>query len=255
MILPIGHQESSVRRLPWVTFSLIITCIAVFLATDTRIVEAVAQPAQLVEEAADYWRRHAYLEAEPQIRTIVAYDVMPNQRSQYLQLIEGQARDLAPDGPEVLAAEQAELDRLTDLALGRSLSELAESPDNPYRRWGLTPGLLSPVTLVTHMFVHAGWLHLLGNLFMLFLAGPALEDRLGRPLFALFYLTVGVSAGLFYAAMTPDKLVPMVGASGAIAGVLGAFCIRFWSSNIKFDAPRHRNAFYFGDLRHQLTIA
>jgi membrane associated rhomboid family serine protease len=255
MILPIGHEESSVRRLPWVTFSLMIICVGVFLATDTRVIDAAAQPAELVAEVADYWRQHAYLEAEPKIRTIVAYDVMPNQRSQYLRLIEGQARELAPDDPEELAAEQAELDRLTDLALGRSLSELAESPDNPYRKWGLTPGQMRPVTLVTHMFMHAGWLHLLGNLFMLFLAGPALEDRLGRPLYALFYLTVGISAALFYAALTPDKLIPMIGASGAIAGVLGAFAVRFWSSNLKFDAPRHRNAFCFGDLRRRLTIA
>jgi len=234
MILPIGHQESSVRRLPWVSFSLIITCVVSVLLTDTAVVDSIPDRQLLMAEAADYWREHAYLEAESEVRTTVAYDVMPNQRSQYLRLLEGEGRELAPNDPEQRALEQSELDRLTDLALGRSLLEVVESPDNPYRRWGLTPGSLRPITLVTHMFMHAGWLHLLGNLFMLFLAGPSLEDRLGRPLFAAFYLTAGVFAGLFYAALTPDKLVPLVGASGAIAGVLGAFCIRFWSSNIKF---------------------
>jgi len=234
MILPIGHQESSVRRLPWVSFSLIFTCVVSFLLTDTEVLDSISDRPLLMAEAADYWRQHTYLEAEPEVRTTVAYDVMPNQRSQYLRLLESEGREMAPDDPEQRAIEQIELDRLTDLALGRSLPEAAESLDNPYRRWGLTPDSLRPITLVTHMFMHVGWLHLLGNLFMLFLAGFSLEDRMGRPLFAAFYLTAGVSAGLFYAALTPDRLVPPVGASGALAGVLGAFCIRFWSSNIKF---------------------
>jgi membrane associated rhomboid family serine protease len=187
-----------------------------------------------MEEAEGFWRDHAYLEVDPQIRTRVGYDASPKQRSQYLTLMETESLDHAPDDPDVWEAQQAELDLLTDYALGRALSpELAEA-DNPYRDWGLIPADIALTTLVTYMFMHAGWLHLLSNLFMLFLAGPPVEDRLGRPLFAAFYLGAGIFAALFWAMFVHDKNIPLVGASGAIAGVLGAFFIRFWSSDIRF---------------------
>ena len=96
------------------------------------------------------------------------------------------------------------------------------------------PSALRPRSFVTHMFVHEGWFHLLGNLFMLVLAGPPIEDRFGRAMFAAFYGISGVFAAAFYAALASDPTVPMVGASGAIAGVLGAFMVRLWSTRVRF---------------------
>jgi membrane associated rhomboid family serine protease len=234
MILPIGHAETATRRLPWVTFAIMAICLAALLGTDTSQLGVGTNPDVLFQEATDYWRDHAYLEAEPEIRTQVGYDVTPNQRSQYLALLQDQALATAPRDPAIWQGQQEELDRLTDYAFGRALSPAAMESESPFRRWGLLPSDIGVVTLITHIFMHAGWLHLLSNLFMLFLAGPAVEDRLGRPIFASFYLLAGVFAALFWAFLVPDRNIPLVGASGAIAGVLGAFLVRFWSSDIRF---------------------
>jgi len=230
MILPIGHQEREVRRLPWVSFALMAICVLVFLFTDTNAPQGPADGDRW-ETATDYWRQRAYLSADAKILDRVAYDVAPSQRKQYLATLP----DLAvhsPDDEGGRAAQQAELDRLTDLALGVGPAD--PSAQTPFQRWGLVPSSLRARSFITHMFMHSGWLHLFGNLFMLLLAGPPIEDRYGRAMFAGFYAISGVFAALFYTALTNNPDVPMVGASGAIAGVLGAFAIRFWSSQIRF---------------------
>lgn len=82
-------------------------------------------------------------------------------------------------------------------------------------------------SLVTTLFVHAGWLHLLGNMLFLWVFGNNVEDRFGRTRFLLFYLLVGVLSTYGYALSRPDSVEPLVGASGAIAGVLGAYLVLF----------------------------
>ncbi len=83
------------------------------------------------------------------------------------------------------------------------------------------------LSAVTTQFVHAGWLHLLGNMLFLWVFGNNVEDRFGRFRFAAFYLAVGVIATYFYAFAFPESTDTLVGASGAIAGVLGAYLMLF----------------------------
>jgi membrane associated rhomboid family serine protease len=83
-----------------------------------------------------------------------------------------------------------------------------------------------PVTLVTSMFLHGGWLHLAGNMLYLWIFGDNVEDELGHGRFLLFYLLCGVIAALVQAVAAPSSDVPTVGASGAIAGVLGGYLVR-----------------------------
>ncbi len=84
-----------------------------------------------------------------------------------------------------------------------------------------------PVTLVTYLFVHAGWLHLAGNMLYLWIFGNNVEDRLGRPGFLLAYLAGGIVAALAQVAVDPSSEVPLVGASGAISAVLGCYLVLF----------------------------
>jgi membrane associated rhomboid family serine protease len=84
------------------------------------------------------------------------------------------------------------------------------------------------------MFLHAGWLHLLGNLFYLYLTAPFIEDVWGRPVFAVFYLVSGVVAAVLYSAQYPHLSVPLIGASGAVAGIMGAFMVRYARTRITF---------------------
>jgi membrane associated rhomboid family serine protease len=76
---------------------------------------------------------------------------------------------------------------------------------------------------ITNTFMHAGWLHLIVNMWMLWMFGGTVEDRLGRGRYLAFYLACGVLASLAHAILNPDSVVPALGASGAIAGVMGCF--------------------------------
>ncbi|WP_171133234.1 MULTISPECIES: rhomboid family intramembrane serine protease [unclassified Ruegeria] len=82
-------------------------------------------------------------------------------------------------------------------------------------------------TLVTSMFLHGGWMHLAGNMLFLWIFGDNLEDEMGHLPFLLFYLVAGVGAGLIHVATGPDSAVPTIGASGAIAGVMGGYLLLF----------------------------
>jgi membrane associated rhomboid family serine protease len=84
-----------------------------------------------------------------------------------------------------------------------------------------------PLTLFTCMFLHGGILHLLGNMLYLWIFGNNVEDALGKIKFILFYILCGISASLTHIIMNPSSDVPMIGASGAISGVLGAYMILY----------------------------
>jgi membrane associated rhomboid family serine protease len=102
-----------------------------------------------------------------------------------------------------------------------------------FDRLALVPSRLSlaqPMgwgTLVTSMFLHGGWFHLLSNMWTLFIFGDNVEDRMGSGRFLMFYLLSGVVSGLTHAYFAPGSSVPTVGASGAIAGVLGAYFLLY----------------------------
>jgi membrane associated rhomboid family serine protease len=90
------------------------------------------------------------------------------------------------------------------------------------------PGLFPPVlTLFSAMFLHGGFLHLIGNMLYLWIFGNNIEDTLGHFRFMIFYLLAGLGAGLAQVFSDPQSTVPMIGASGAVAGVLGAYLLLF----------------------------
>jgi membrane associated rhomboid family serine protease len=82
-------------------------------------------------------------------------------------------------------------------------------------------------TFVTSMFLHGGWMHLAGNMLFLWIFGDNLEDEMGHVLFLVFYLVAGIGAGLIHVITAPESLVPTIGASGAIAGVMGGYLLLF----------------------------
>jgi membrane associated rhomboid family serine protease len=94
-------------------------------------------------------------------------------------------------------------------------------------RYGLVPAHMRPVTLVTSMFLHGGWLHIIGNMLFLFAFGKSLEDAMGHSKFLAFYVICGVAAGIAHVALNLYTTLPTVGASGAIAGVMGAYLVKF----------------------------
>ncbi len=89
------------------------------------------------------------------------------------------------------------------------------------------------LSIITSMFLHGGWMHLIGNMTYLYIFGDNVEETIGKKKFIFFFLVTGVCAALSQALLDPDSTVPMVGASGAIAGVLGAYLVLFPSAKIK----------------------
>jgi membrane associated rhomboid family serine protease len=98
--------------------------------------------------------------------------------------------------------------------------------------WGIVPDQLRIVTLFTSMFLHGGWLHLLTNMLFLWVFGRNLEDSIGGTRFLAFYLLCGVLAAVVHVITNPYSRLPTVGASGAIAGVMGGFLVRFPRASI-----------------------
>jgi membrane associated rhomboid family serine protease len=94
-----------------------------------------------------------------------------------------------------------------------------------------------PGSILTSMFLHGGYLHLIGNMWFLWLFGDNVEDALGSARFALFYFLVGSVGALAQVFAMPDSLTPMIGASGAIAGVLGAYVMLYPRARIETFVP------------------
>jgi membrane associated rhomboid family serine protease len=90
-----------------------------------------------------------------------------------------------------------------------------------------------PLTIFTAMFAHGSWMHIIGNMWFLWIFGDNLEDRMGRFRYLLFYLLCGVVAAVAQVVATPDSMAPMVGASGAIAGVLGGYIVLYPHARIR----------------------
>jgi membrane associated rhomboid family serine protease len=216
MLLPIGHEETTVRRMPWVTLTIIGLCLVAFVLTlIAPSGEQRVAAAQLL--ALEYFFAHPYLELDPQLKDYNYYA---------LKQLEA-AESSPPEDFEQQLIEQRELDALVE-------AFFAARDDTPYFRWGLVPTDQRAVTWFTHMLMHVGLLHLFGNLFILYLAGPPLEDAWGRPAFAVFYIVSGLVAAFFFIAGHSEVNEPLVGASGAISGVMGAFAVRFWKARITF---------------------
>ena len=98
--------------------------------------------------------------------------------------------------------------------------------------YGLIPARVHLSAFLTSMFLHGGWMHIIGNMWFLWIFGDNVEDVMGHTKYLAFYLLCGIAAGLTQTLFNVGSRVPMVGASGAIAGVMGAYLIKFPHSRI-----------------------
>jgi rhomboid family protein len=103
--------------------------------------------------------------------------------------------------------------------------------------WGAVPWEISRgndlITLITSMFMHGGWLHIGGNMLFLWVFGDNIEDTMGHVKYLIFYLVCGLAAGGLQIAINPDSQTPLIGASGAISGVLAAYLVLFPRGKIR----------------------
>jgi len=119
---------------------------------------------------------------------------------------------------------------LFELSLGRAVEAFTFY-------FGLVPADFAWLNVFTSMFIHSGFLHIAGNMLYLWIFGDNVEDRMGHGRFLVFYLLCGVAAALAQTVTAPNSTVPMVGASGAIAGVMGAYFVLYPKSRIVALVP------------------
>lgn len=159
---------------------------------------------------------------------------MPPEMGQFLTPADAQKIEALKEGVDrtLLNSSEvrAEQQKLEQMAL--DIMDLMNA--NPLRKYGYVPNDPHFVNLFTCLFLHAGFWHLFGNMLFLFLAGCAIEDLWGRPVFLGFYLLSGLAATITHDLKFPSSAVPIIGASGAIAGLMGAFLVRLAKTKIKF---------------------
>ena len=115
----------------------------------------------------------------------------------------------------------------SDVIQGNMASNFGVVPTELFHGGGNQHQIFEPLTLITYLFFHAGWMHLIGNMLFLWVFADNVEDAYGYVGFAIFYLLCGVIGGLTHAFMAPNSISPLIGASGAVSGVLAAYVVLF----------------------------
>lgn len=126
---------------------------------------------------------------------------------------------------------------LTPIELDRFFADWAVQPNELYAWWKDPEGIGTPATVFTAAFLHGGWLHLGGNMLFLWVFGDNVEDALGHIPYAAFYLVSAAAAAIVEVAFDTDSVVPVVGASGAIAGVLAGYLVLYPRARVGIVIP------------------
>jgi membrane associated rhomboid family serine protease len=219
VIFPISHERMTSRRWPVVTTLLVAAClfVQVFLSMQGSAGNGREEDARA--KAVEYFAQHPYLAVKP--------GVIPELDAETVTMAHTAAAAVEVPDDEAKATEQAELD-------ARLAAATHVATGDPVHRFGYIPAHPSVVALFTSQFIHAGWVHLAGNLWFLVFCGMTLEDRWGRVVFPLFYLASGAAAALTHGLFNPHDTAPLIGASGAIAGCMGAFAVAFARTRVRF---------------------
>ena len=224
MLLPIRHENMTARRWPVVTLTLIVLNTVAFLLTNSTIAKQRAElgpvKAHILMVAASHPELKIPEEAQQFVTTFREHnpDMWKELEHPNRQLADGfDARMRLMEDVDPLQAEMNSLGRQYGELAGAALTE----------QYAFVPTHPKPQAYITANFLHGGWLHLIGNMWFLWLAGFVLEDAWGRVLYSIVYVIAGAAARQVHAWVNAGSLVPTLGASGAVAALMGAFLVRF----------------------------
>src|SRR5579863_1387359 len=228
MLFPIGHEDLRGRRWPVVTIVIIALNVVIFLGTHWKMDEEASRLAEIKVNILLVAAAHPDIQLTPSQQRIV--DVVRSQNPALFDEIKNEKPENSFD--EEQRSEDTEQAQIVAADLGKQLDGMEK--DSITENYTYIPYKASAISLITANFLHAGWLHLIGNMWFLWLAGTVLEDAWGRPIYAVFYMVAGVVALLVQGAAMQHSIGGVLGASGAIAGAMGAFLVRFPKTKIKF---------------------
>lgn len=224
MLIPIKHENMEARRWPVITIGLIVINTIIFLLTLSTLDNEAPQLGEVKSHILILAALHPELKMQPESQQLV--DGFKKSHPDQWKQVQNPYRDvLNTYDAKIKMTEdtsklQDEMDSLNTQLVTLSSTSISE-------QYAFVPAHPTPISYLTANFLHGGWLHLIGNMWFLRLAGFVLEDAWGRWLYSAFYLIAGVAALQFYAWTNPGSITPTVGASGAVAALMGAFLARF----------------------------
>jgi membrane associated rhomboid family serine protease len=214
-LIPIRTEKESIK-IPYVTMGLIVANLLIWAYTQRIVIQQQKDlevvNASMLEIEKDYINE-LFKEGNGKIR-IRTFD----------ELHQGFYNDVVKSSSNV---------RYTDW-MGLWEEYKAQSEAGFFRQWGFIPKQFSLLKLILAMFLHAGFAHVAGNMLFLWIVGCHLEEDWGGLAFLLIYVFSGITAGSIHALKYSDSVIPLVGASGAIAGIMGIFLVRYFKTKIKF---------------------
>lgn len=212
-ILPIGHDQPVYDR-PWITLGLIVACSGIFFASCSYEASVLAELEVAAEEI------DAIAQEFPEARVPFTVHGLPAELGDRLNRFVDESPDRAP--------------RLGDAQLEAGMLRLVRALNRlPTLRFGYRPAAPTVSGAIGHVFMHADLFHLLGNMLLLWVAGGVLECFWRRWAFVLLYAVSGLAGMLAHHLASPDSFNPLVGASGAIAGLIGAYVVGYPRSRIR----------------------
>ena len=230
MLIPIGHERMSARRLPIITIALIVINVGAFLLTHDTIEKQGSEFGEVKKHILILAAMHPDL-TMPEDAQLFVNTFREHNEKVWAYLHDGNrqvvdAWDARMRLVEEPSAEQEEMDSLTTEYSQMAKSALTE-------QYAFIPAEHKPITYITANFLHGGWLHLIGNMWFLWLAGFILEDAWGRTIYTTIYFLAGAAALQFHLWMNSGSFTATLGASGAVAALMGAFLVRFPKLKIK----------------------
>jgi membrane associated rhomboid family serine protease len=229
MIIPLNHENMHGRRVPYVTVGIIALNAIFFLGTHWTIDREVRQMGEI--------RGHIILLAAAHPGTPLnateqkLVDNFRHSQTKSWELLSSTMRTPLNDWDVQMRTWTEPRCEEEMILLGAQLDQM--QAESTLGRYAFYPSRRVPISYLTANFLHGGWLHLIFNMWFLWLAGTILEDTWGRPLYASFYLASGVAALWGYGLAYPNGMIPVIGASGAIASLMGAFLARFPKTKIQ----------------------
>ncbi len=224
MLIPLRHESMRGRRWPIITFVLIGLNILIFLFTHGAIQEQTPQRAEV--------RVHLVILAalHPELKTNGPATFFI---SSVKDTLGDRWESIASPSRQVEDPWDAEIRQIQDpIVLQEDMDNLCQEFETVEQgsiltKYAYVPAHPRAISYITANFLHGGWIHLIGNMWFLWLAGFILEDNWGRVIYPLFYLVAGAAALQFYGWCAHGSYMPLIGASGAVAALMGAFLVRF----------------------------
>jgi len=230
MFIPLRHENMEGRRWPVISIALVLINFVAFVATRGQIDNQNPKDGEVRAHILLLAAMHPELTMPTDVQAFVTNFQKKNPGT--WREAQNPNRDVA-DGWDARmrliddqTALQTEMDSLVEQFASAQQSSLLE-------QYAFVPSHPKAISYLTANFLHGGWLHLIGNMWFLWLAGAILEDTWGRIIYPIVYLVAGAAALQFHAWTNPDSITPTLGASGAVAALMGAFLVRFPKTKIE----------------------